>query len=75
MGPSCAVHVAVDVVSIVMDARGVGQDSFSLEEAEIYSWYYLLNYRAILRPIASDSSDSAIFSSVLHLTIFSMSYQ
>ena len=69
MGTSCAVFVAVAVVSVVMVACGVGWDSFSFEESESSSWDFLLNYRAILRPIASDYSTSAIFLSVLHITI------
>ena len=68
MGPSCAALVAVAVVSVVMSSFGVGWYSFGFLEAASSSWVFLLNYRSILMPIVSDSSDSAIFSSVFHIT-------
>ena len=70
MGTSCAVFVAVAFISIVMVACGVGRDSFSFEEAEIHSWGFSISSREILRRIASDSSTSAIFLSVLRNYFF-----
>ena len=75
MGTSCAVLVLVTVVYVVMSACGAGRDSVAFEEAASSSWDFKLNSRAILRPIASDSSASAIFFSVLHITILSYSSQ
>ena len=69
MDPSCAVRVAVEFVSIIIAAFGFGRDLFAFEKAASSSWSFLLNYRAILKPIASDSSASDIFLSILHITV------
>ena len=70
MGPFYVVLVAVTAVSVVMAAFGVGWDSFDFEEAESYSWGFSISSREILRRIASDSSTSAIFLSVLRNYFF-----
>ena len=73
MGPYCTVIVAVVVIYVVMAEFGMGRSS--LKEAESSSWNFLLNSRAILRPIVSDYFSSAIFLSVLHSTVFIVSSQ
>ena len=45
--------VSMADLSVVMAACRVGRDSFAFEEEAISSWYFLLDYGAILRPIAS----------------------
>ena len=67
MGTSCAVLVAVAVVSVVMATCGVGRYSSDYEEPESSSCDFKLNYREILMPILSDYSASDIFLSVLHM--------
>ena len=73
--PSYVLLVSVTVVSVFMATCGVGQDSFSFKEAASYYWDFLLNSRAILRTIASDSSTSDIFLPVFHITILIYSSQ
>ena len=74
MWTSCVLRVSVTIVSVVLAASGVVRDSFSFEEEASSSWAFLLNSRAVMRPIVSDYSSSAIFLSVLKITLFSVFY-
>ena len=72
MGDSFAALVVVVSIFVDMAACGAVRDSFAFGETESSSWGGLLDYREILRPIASDSSASDIFLSVSRITYLSV---